>query len=100
MAVDYRNAFLLEVSRNHEDARLIPDPRELDRPTLDRLCVNLLRHEHTGYDDALAGTFGQTGRNPAIRVIRFRIHREIARRWPGLREECGLKITDTGLALE
>ncbi len=71
------------LSRNHEDARLLPDPRELDQPTLDRLCVNLLRHEHTGYDDTLASTFGQTGRNPAIRVIRFRIHRGIARQWPG-----------------
>ena len=43
VAVVTRNAFLFRVSRNHEELELLPDPRELDRPTLDRLCANLLR---------------------------------------------------------
>ena len=97
VAVVTRNAFLFRVSRNHEELELLPDPRELDRPTLDHLCANLLRHECSDYDETLMETFGKTGRDPAMNIIRLRLNREIALQWPALQEECGRKIQETGL---
>ena len=62
-----------------------------DEPT-GRWCVNFLRHECSEYDMTLADTFGQTGKELAISIIRLRIYRDIARHWPSLRYECERKI--------
>lgn len=97
MAVNRRNKFLESLDWRYRPSGLLPEPRCLDQETLDRLCANLLRHECSDYDEALADTFGRTGRDLAIRIIRARIHREIALRWPALARECDLKAAQAGV---
>ena len=99
MAVERRNGFLLqqEWHPGNELLELLPDHRRLDPDTVARLCTNLLRHECSDYDEALAMNFGRTGSQLAVNIIRLRIHREIARWWPGLSDECWKKILESGM---
>jgi hypothetical protein len=100
-SVTHRNEHAGRSRRNREnpDFEHMPQPSMLDRETLDRLCVNFLRHQCSDYDFTLAETFGQTGKETAIDVIRLRIYREIARRWPDLENECRNKAAEIGLPL-
>ncbi len=102
MAADSRNGFLLQLDPDchHEPVELLTHPRHLDSDTLARLCTNLLRHECSDYDEALAMSFSRTGIHLAVEIIRVRIHREIAHWWPSLKNECWEKIDESGLDIE
>ena len=98
-SVIHRNEHAERSPRNREnpDFEYMPQPSRLDRETLDRLCVNFPRHECSDYACTLAETFGQTGKETAIGVIRLRIYREITRRWPDLEGERRIKAAEIGL---
>lgn len=59
-----------------------------DQEFLDRITVNYLRHECTEYDEALFDTYGNVGKNEAIKRIRQRVFDVIAKAYPELAIEC------------
>jgi hypothetical protein len=57
-------------------------------PFLERICVNHLRHELTGYEKHLEKTFGKVGTSDAYKKIKEKVEEAIARAYPWLSEEC------------
>ena len=65
-----------------------------DRESADRTlrrAVDTLRHAHTNYDDLVSDVtahFGRHQRNDAIAVLRHRVYRALAHRFPELADHC------------
>ncbi len=59
-----------------------------DPDFLDRVTVNYLRHELSGYEARLTGLFGQVGRAEATTVVREQVYGAIADTYPDLAMEC------------
>lgn len=72
-------------SRSRGDLRATPDS---DPEFLDRICVNYLRHELTGYEAELDALYGQVGRKEARDIIRAKVYDAIADAYPDLAAEC------------
>lgn len=71
--------------RGRYDAAAGPDA---DPAFLERITVNYLRHELTGYEQELADLYGLTGRPEASRLIKERVLDAIAAAYPWLAGEC------------
>jgi hypothetical protein len=68
-----------------------PEPAEagsVDQATLDRWCVNYLRHRQMSYDADLDALYGRVGRGEAEAAIRRRVYEVIAAAHPSLAAEC------------
>jgi hypothetical protein len=61
---------------------------DVDQATLDRWCVNYVRHQLTVYDEGLEALFGRIGRAQATVRWRTRIYAAIADAYPTLAPEC------------
>jgi hypothetical protein len=70
-----------------------------DPEFLERISVNYLRHELTGYESELAALFGKTGRSEASAVIRECVYDAIADAYPELAAECTRQLARRDLAL-
>lgn len=62
--------------------------KKSDAAFLDRICVDYIRHELTGYDHALQDVAGRTGITQAVQEIRRKIYAEIAAAYPEYAAEC------------
>jgi hypothetical protein len=62
--------------------------KKSDAAFLDRICVNYIRHELTGYDHALQDVAGRTGITQAVHEIRRKIYAAIAAAYPEYAAEC------------
>lgn len=88
LAVEHRNAWRSEHAERRGEWDDDPiDQDHADRQTLDRLCVNYLRHVYTDYDNELAGLYGKTGRDEATKLIRSRVLAAIGEAYPTLKAE-------------
>jgi hypothetical protein len=68
----------------------VDDPQ--DKPFLDRIAVNYLRHEMTDYEDQVDSTAGKISKEDVIYLIRSRIYEAIAKEYLFLRGECNLQL--------
>ena len=75
----------LHASRGHDDKYAHP---RSDQDFLQRITVNFLRHQMSGYEDHLDQVFGKTGAGNARLVIRDKVLRAIADSYPWLASEC------------
>ena len=66
---------------------------------LDRICVNFLRHEMTGYEEHLEDVHGRVGAKDAYLAIKEKVLNRIADVYPRLFDECMRQI-DRGAAEE
>lgn len=71
-----------------------PVSRHSDPVFLDRICVNFIRHELTGYDQALWEVAGKTGKSIAVAAIRQKVYGAIAKAYPVFLDECSRQIRD------
>lgn len=76
----------------HWEVREARRGRERDRPGLDRLACNLLRHEMTDYDALLDAKFGSLGVTEGRWIVRRRVYQAIASVYPELAAECVKQI--------
>ena len=72
-----------EESRDWEPANFLSSA-----PFLERICVNYLRHELTGYENHLEKTFGKVGTAEAYKKIKEKVENAITETYPWLTEEC------------
>ena len=76
-------------SRGNEHLRIRPEV--VDDRTMNRWCVNFLRHRHTLYDRRAnrIGNHPRTrARTEAMRIIQNRTYLLIMKAWPHLAQEC------------
>ena len=86
MAVEHYNR---HYSRANE--RLRTRPEVVDQKTMDRWCVNFLRHQYTLYDrrtTRIGNHQEPRARREAMLVIRSRTYQIIMEAWPQLADEC------------
>lgn len=62
--------------------------QDADPAFLQRITVNYIRHSLARYDDALYELFNRTGNTQAALVIRWRVLKAIAARYPQFSAEC------------
>jgi hypothetical protein len=70
----------------------IPATPDSDPRFLERITVNYLRHELSGYEGRLAGLFRKVGRAEAEAVIRERVYGAISEAYPELAAECARQL--------
>lgn len=63
-----------------------------DKEFLDRISVNFIRHEVSNYEEQLNFIFGKVGKNKAYALIKEKILRTIAEKYPWLSDECESQI--------
>ena len=76
----------------HWEVRAARRPGHRERPGIDRLAVNLLRHEYSRYDELLDEKFGKLGVTEGRWIIRRRVYALIAAVYPELAAECDKQI--------
>jgi hypothetical protein len=59
-----------------------------DKAFLERITVNHLRHQFSGYEAKLETLFGKVGTKEAYEILNKRIYFEIAQAYPMLKDEC------------
>ena len=86
LALEHRNN---RYSRGKEHLRTTM--QATDTQTLDRWCVNFLRHRHTLYDrrtNRVGRGTTQKAQQEALSIIRKRVNLLIIHEWPQLAQEC------------
>jgi hypothetical protein len=74
--------------RGHREWEIRTASVNSDTEFLDRITVNYLRHQLSNYEDRLDLLFGKVGKEVAYQILRRKIMRAIADRYPQLEEEC------------
>lgn len=88
--------------RRHEDDDYCcrSASRGSDELFLERITVNYIRHNLTGYDAKLFAQKGKIGGGEAVQIIRRRVFEEIAFAYPHLADECDRQMIRRGLKSE
>jgi hypothetical protein len=68
-----------------------------DRNTLDRICVNYLRHICSEYEDKIDELYNMCGKNEALQLLRRSIYESIIRKYPYLESECHKQMIYRGI---
>lgn len=71
-----------------------PVRADSDSGFLDRITVNLIRHELTPYDEYVGSTIGTIGGAEAREILKSRVLNEIARAYPEYAHECANQLRE------